>query len=215
MSERTPVQLRYDKAGPKVAAALEKRHFQARYVSTREEAVQLMLEWVGQDDVVSWGGSETLQSIGAQNAVRQAGRNVIDRDTAKTPQERVEMMRQALLCDTFLMSSNAVTEDGQLVNLDRNGNRVGALCYGPRHVIVVVGMNKVVPTVKDAVTRVRHTAAPANVQRFAGNRTPCMETGLCADCISEDCICAQMVITRVCRPAGRIRVILVGEDLGM
>lgn len=215
MKERTPVQLRYDKAGPKVAAALEKRHFQARYVSTREEAVQMLLQWVGQDDVVSWGGSETLQAIGAQNAVRQAGRKLIDRDTAKTPQERVEMMRQALLCDTFLMSSNAVTEDGQLVNLDGNGNRVGALCYGPRQVIVVVGMNKVVPTVKDAVSRVRHTAAPANVQRFAGNRTPCMETGLCADCVSEDCICAQLVISRVCRPAGRIRVILVGEDLGM
>lgn len=215
MSEKTPVQMRYDKAGPKVAAALEKRHFQAQYVSTREEAVQQLLQWVGLDDVVSWGGSETLKVIGAQEAVRQAGRKLIDRDTAKTPQERVEMMRQALLCDTFLMSSNAVTEDGQLVNLDGNGNRVGALCYGPRQVIVVVGMNKVVPTVKDAVSRVRHTAAPANVQRFAGNRTPCMETGLCADCVSEDCICAQLVISRVCRPAGRIRVILVGEDLGM
>lgn len=215
MSEKTPVQMRYDKAGPKVAAALKKRHFQAQYVSTREEAVQQLLQWVGPDDVVSWGGSETLKVIGAQEAVRQAGRKLIDRDTAKTPQERVEMMRQALLCDTFLMSSNAVTEDGQLVNLDGNGNRVGALCYGPRQVIVVVGMNKVVPTVKDAVSRVRHTAAPANVQRFAGNRTPCMETGLCADCVSEDCICAQLVISRVCRPAGRIRVILVGEDLGM
>ena len=215
MSEKTPVQMRYDKAGPKVAAALEKRHFQAQYVSTREEAVQQLLQWVGPDDVVSWGGSETLKVIGAQEAVRQAGRKLIDRDTAKTPQERVEMMRQALLCDTFLMSSNAVTEDGQLVNLDGNGNRVGALCYGPRQVIVVVGMNKVVPTVKDAVSRVRHTAAPANVQRFAGNRTPCMETGLCADCVSEDCICAQLVISRVCRPVGRIRVILVGEDLGM
>ncbi len=215
MSEKTPVQMRYDKAGPKVAAALEKRHFQALYVSTREEAVQQLLQWVGLDDVVSWGGSETLKVIGAQEAVRQAGRKLIDRDTAKTLQERVEMMRQALLCDTFLMSSNAVTEDGQLVNLDGNGNRVGALCYGPRQVIVVVGMNKVVPTVKDAVSRVRHTAAPANVQRFAGNRTPCMETGLCADCVSEDCICAQLVISRVCRPVGRIRVILVGEDLGM
>ena len=123
-------------------------------------------------------------------------------------------MRKALLCDTFLMGTNAAVEDGQLINIDGNGNRVAALSYGPKQVLVVVGMNKVCPTVESAMARARSTAAPININRFAGSDTPCYKTGMCAHCATTNSVCAQLLRTRVCRPAGRIKVILVGENLG-
>ena len=112
------------------------------------------------------------------------------------------------------MGTNAATEDGQLVNIDGNGNRVAALTFGPKQVIVIVGMNKVMPDVEAAFHRSRSTAAPVNVRRFPGTKTPCYTTGMCRHCVSEQTICCHLVRTRVCRPAGRIKVILVGEDLG-
>ena len=127
----------------------------------------------------------------------------------------MDIMRRGLLADTFLMSSNAITEGGELYNIDGNGNRVAALCFGPKSVIVVAGMNKVVVDMDAAVSRVRHFAAPANVQRFTGNKTPCFVNGQCADCHSEACVCAYLVATRVSRPAGKIKVVLIGEDLGI
>ena len=113
------------------------------------------------------------------------------------------------------MSSNEVSEDGQLVNIDGIGNRVAALVYGPENVLVVAGMNKVVPTADDAWTRARCTASPENMARFTGKKTPCAVTGACANCNSPDCICNQLVLTRRCNPPKRIKVILVGEDLGL
>jgi L-lactate utilization protein LutB len=124
-------------------------------------------------------------------------------------------MRQALLCDTYLTSSNAISEDGQLVNIDGNGNRVSAMIFGPRQVIVIAGMNKVVKTAEDAMVRARTIAAPLNMQRFPQAETPCQETGACGNCVSAGCICNYLVITRACKPPGRIKVILVGEDLGL
>lgn len=124
-------------------------------------------------------------------------------------------MRKALLSDTFLMSSNAISEDGQLFNIDGNGNRVAAMCFSPKSVIVIAGMNKVIKSVEDAYTRARTIAAPANNQRFDGCKTTCYINGTCADCKSPDSICAYMVRTRISRPANKIKVILVGEDLGM
>lgn len=207
-------QNRYDKSGPLVAQALQRRHFDAVYVSTKEEAKERLLSMIAKEDTVAFGGSQTLGEMGVVPALKEAGYRVIDRDEAKTPQERVELMRTALLSDTFLMSANALSQDGQLVNLDGNGNRVAALLYGPRQVIVCVGMNKVAPTVEDAIRRVRSIAAPENAQRFP-LQTPCQKNGQCADCICEDCICAQLVVTRISRPKKRIRVILIGQDLGM
>jgi L-lactate utilization protein LutB len=123
-------------------------------------------------------------------------------------------MRRALLCDTYLAGTNAISEDGQLVNIDGNGNRVAAMIYGPKQVIVAAGMNKVAKTLPDAVVRARNIAAPANVQRFPGLKTPCNETGSCADCLSPDTICSFLVTIRYCKPAGRIKVVLIGKDLG-
>ena len=209
-----PMKMHYDKSGPTLVKAMKKRQFDAYYCSTAEEAVEKVLELIPAGDVVSWGGVATVDQLGIKDRLRQRGQSLIDRDTAKTPDERMDMLRQALTCDTFLMSSNAISEDGQLVNIDGMGNRVAALCFGPRQVVVVAGMNKVAPTLEAAVSRARHIAAPANAQRFDG-KTPCAVNGQCADCKSQDCICNQLLITRGCRPAGRIKVVLVGEDLGL
>lgn len=208
-----PVQARNALLGNTVVNNLKKRGFDAFYCATASEALQLALTLIPAEDVVAWGGSMTISEIGLLEQVKQKY-HVIDRDKAQDAAERMELMRRALLCDTFLMSSNAVSEDGQLVNIDGNGNRCAALIYGPKQVIVLAGVNKVVKTLDDAVARARMTAAPINVQRFPGKQTPCAKTGLCGDCLSPDCICNQFVITRFCRPAGRIKVILIGEMLG-
>lgn len=208
-----PIKTRYDKAGPQVAEALRRRHFEAHYVSTAQEALELALTLIPKDRTVSWGGTVTAAQIGLMDRLHQGDYQLIDRDTGKTPAEKQELMRQALTCGTFIMSSNAISADGQLVNLDGNANRVAALCFGPESVLVIAGMNKVMGDLDSAIARARQVAAPANAQRF-DIKTPCAVTGSCGDCTSPDCICCQMVITRVCRPAGRIKVILVGQDLG-
>ena len=208
-----PVKLRNELLGKTVVANLAKRHFEAYYVSDADAARAKVLELIPAKDVVSWGGSVTLAQTGILDAVKKTN-PVIDRDTAKTMEERMEMVRQALLCDTFLMSANAISEDGQLVNIDGNGNRCAALIYGPKQVIVVAGVNKIAANLDAAIARARHTAAPVNTQRFPGLKTPCAKTGVCADCLSPESICSQMVITRLDRHAGRIKVIIVGEDLG-
>lgn len=143
------IQKRYDKAGPRVAAALSRRNMEAFYCPTAIEGAQKVLELIAPEDVVSWGGAMTADEMNLKELRAAAAQPVIDRDTAATPAERQELMRKALTCDTFLMSSNAISEDGQLVNIDGNGNRVAALCFGPRRVIVVAGMNKVVGTLDE------------------------------------------------------------------
>lgn len=204
----------YDKSGPIIAENLKKRHFEAYYCSDREEARRKVMELIPQTDVVSWGGSMTLKELEIKEALAERGNPVIDRDKAASPKEREEMMRKALLCDTFLMSTNALSMDGQMVNIDGNGNRVAAMIYGPKSVIVIAGMNKATKTVEDAWRRARNVAAPMNSQRFA-IETPCTKTGQCLDCKSPDSICAYMLVTRISRPPKKIKVILIGEDLGM
>ena len=189
----TQRKMQYDKAGAKVAEALNKRYFEAYYCSDRAEALEKIL--------------------GVKEALRQRGQAVIDRETAKDAQERQQMLKQALTCDTFLMGSNAISADGQLVNIDGTGNRVAALCFGPTQVVVVAGMNKVAGDLDGAMRRAREVAAPMNAQRFP-LKTPCVANGLCGDCKGPDSICAQIVTTRLCKPAGRIKVVLVGENLG-
>ena len=208
-----PKKKMYDKAGPRVAAALQKRNMEAYYCPTAAEAVEKVLELIPAGDVGSWGGGATVDELGIKGRLRSRNQPVIDRDTARTPEERTAMLHQALTCDTFLMSSNAISADGQLVNIDGNANRVAALCFGPESVLVIAGMNKVMGDLDSAIARARQVAAPAYAQRFV-IKTPCAVTGSGGDCTSPDCICCQMVITRVCRPAGRIKVILVGQDLG-
>ena len=199
--------------GAAVVKKLELRGFEAYYCADKEEALAKALELIPASDVVSWGGSATIAEIGLLDAVKKRNK-VIDRDTGATREEKLELMRQALLCDTFLMSSNAISGDGQLINIDGNGNRVAALIFGPRQVIVIAGVNKIAGSFEAAMDRARNIAAPINAQRFAGLAAPCYKTGLCANCQSPDSICAQFVVTRRSRTPGRIKVILVGEKLG-
>ncbi len=210
---QTVLQKRADKLGETVVRALNKRHFEAYYVPTKEAALEKALSLIPETDVVSWGGSESIDAIGLRQHILANSYSVINRDDAKTPEERVELMRRALTCDTFLMSANAISEDGQLVNVDGNGNRVAALTYGPKSVIVVAGINKVVQTHADAIVRARSVAAPTNAQRF-DIKTPCNATGACGDCTIPESICATIITTRISRPVKRIKVILVGEPLG-
>ena len=192
---------------------LNKRGMAAYYCATKEEAVAKALELIPETDVVAWGGSVSIKEVGLLDAIKK--RNpVIDREIAETPEEKQELMRNALLCDTYLMSSNAISKDGQVVNIDRNGNPVAAMIFGPKQVVMVVGMNKVAGTLQGAIDRARHVAAPINAARFAGLGTPCAKLGTCADCMSPDSICCQVVITRISRVKERIKVILVGENLG-
>jgi hypothetical protein len=210
------IEARYDKLGPRVVKALRSRFFEAWYVPGPEEAVEQVFSLIPAADVVSWGGSVTAAGLGLTRQAAERGYRVIDRDSAANPQERNELMRRALLCDTFLTGTNALSEDGQLVNIDGGGNRVAAMIYGPRQVIVVSGMNKVVKTLRDAYNRARTVAAPNNMQRVGpGGKTPCGEQGTCGDCLSADSICTYIVTTRLCKPAGRIKVILIGKDLGL
>ncbi len=204
----------FDLKGPKVADALNKRHFEAYYVSNKEDAVAKVLELIPKNHSVAWGGTMTMDQLGLKEKLSAAGYSLIDRDAAKSPEEREEVMHKALNCGSFIMSSNAITEDGQLFNIDGKGNRVAALIYGPENVIIIAGMNKVVQDMDAAYKRVRGYAAPANAQRFDLD-TPCKKIGECADCLSASTICAQFVQTRICKPAGRIKVVLIGEELGI
>jgi L-lactate utilization protein LutB len=211
----TPQELRNRKLGAKVVKALQNRRFEAWYADSPGEAADKVLALIPKTHTVSWGGSLTVSGLGIQDRLAKEGYQTLDRDQGKTPDERLEIMRRALLCDTYLTGSNAISEDGQLVNIDGNGNRVAAMIYGPRQVIVVAGMNKVVKTLEDACSRARNLAAPLNQQRFPSLKTPCNETGSCANCMGPDSICTFIVHTRLCKPAGRIKVVLVGADLGL
>lgn len=209
-----PKQEAYDKLGPKVAKALESRHFDAWYFATAEEAKQKVLSLIEKGKSIGWGGSYTLSETGILDAIKTSGDyKLIDRDAAKDKAERKQIQKQALIADYFIMSANAISEDGVIVNLDGNGNRAAAMVFGPDNVIVVAGMNKVCKTVEDAIRRTRTIAAPINAQRFDIN-TPCKQAGSCANCKSSDSICSSMVISRLSFPAGKIKVILIGQDLG-
>lgn len=193
---------------------MNKRFFEAYFVPTKEEILPKVLELIPPENSVSWGGSMTLESLGIKDALKERGYTLIDRDTASNPDDRRELMIKALSAGTFLMSANAITEKGELFNIDGAGNRVAALCYGPKNVLVIAGINKVVRDMEEAYKKVRTFTAPVNAQRFC-KTTPCSVTGECGDCINLESICAQFVETRISRPKGRIKVILAGENLGI
>ena len=144
------------------------------------------------------------------DAIKDGSRRYIDRETAA---DKRAAMLAAYDADVYLASANAITEDGILVNIDGNSNRVSAIAYGPRKVLFIVGMNKVCPDLDSALKRARNVAAPVNAQRF-GLDTPCSKTGACMDCKSPDSICCQFLVTRFSRHPGRIQVILVNDNLG-
>ena len=210
----TPKELYYEKRGQILVKNLRSRHFEAYYCANKQEALNKALELIPEGASVGWGGAMSCEQIGLMKALHAGNYRPIDRSLAQSPEEREQMVRQMLTADVFLTGANGISLDGQMVNIDGTGNRVAAIVYGPETVLVIAGMNKVVDTLEDAVTRARTVAAPRNKQRFPF-KTPCEVTGTCADCKSEGCICNQILITRNCRPVGRIKFVLVGEDLGL
>ena len=210
----TPKELYYEKRGKMLVKNLQSRHFEACYCSTREEALKKALEWIPEGGTVGWGGAMSAAQIGLIDAVRQGNYTALDREKCTSQEERDDVAAQCFSADVFLTGANGLSLDGQMVNIDGMGNRVAAIIYGPKTVLVIAGMNKVTDCLEDAITRARTVAAPANQQRFQLDN-PCTVTGTCADCKSVSCICNQIVITRHCRPVGRIKFILVGEDLGL
>lgn len=197
----------------RVIKALEQRNFEAYYVTSKEEALKKALELIPEGSRVGWGGSVSVGAIGLTDAIRKGNYIAVDRDAGKDPEERYQITHDCFNTDWFLTSTNAISEDGILVNIDGNANRVAALCYGPAHVLYIVGMNKVVRSAEDAYRRARFEAAPINAQRFPLD-TPCKKTGCCYDCKNPDTICCQILITRYSKVPGRAKLILVEDSLG-
>ena len=208
-----PKQKYYNKRGEILVKNLRSRHYDAYFCETKADALAKALELIPKGATVGWGGAMSAKQIGLLDAVNAGDYNAIDRDKTSTPEERKKAMKSCLLADVFITGANALSLDGQMVNIDGVGNRVAAIVYGPESILVIAGMNKVMDTLEAAVIRARTIAAPMNKQRFP-QQTPCEVTGTCGDCKSEGCICNQILITRNSKPAGRIKVILVGEDLG-
>lgn len=205
----TELELVYEKQGKILVKNLQSRHFEAYYCKNKAEALEKALSLIPEGASVGWGGAISAQQIGLIDALKSGNYEAIDRDEWE---DRDEAMHKHLMADVFLTGANALSLDGQMVNIDGTGNRVAAICYGPKSVIVIAGMNKVMSTLEDAITRARTVAAPINQQRFLLD-APCSQTGSCSDCKSLGCICNQILVTRHGR-GGRIKFILVGDTLG-
>lgn len=211
----TPKEQYYEKRAEILIRNLKKRHFDAYYCATRAEAREQALHLIPAGASVGWGGALSAEQIGLMDAVRNGDYRALDREHCQTAAEREALSRACLDADVFLTGANGLSLTGEMVNIDGTGNRVAAIIYGPKRVLVIAGMNKVADTLEEAVRRARTVAAPINKQRFPNAATPCIATGVCGDCHADGCICNQIVITRNCRPDGRICFLLVGEDLGM
>lgn len=213
MEEMDVRTMRNDALAARVIKGLESRNMEGYYVHTKEEALEKALELIPAGSKISWGGTMSVEEIGLTQALKSGDYVVYDRAEAKTPEEVREVYRKTFDCDFFLGSANAMTEDGVMVNVDGNSNRVSAYAFGPAHVLLIVGMNKVVKTEADAMSRARNEAAPINAQRFDLG-TPCAKNGSCYDCKCEDSICCQILTTRFSKVKNRFKIILVNEDLG-
>ena len=200
---------RNEKLAQKVIKGLESRNMSGYYAASKEEALQKALELIPEGSTVTMGGAMSAFEIGLVDTLMNGNYDFLDRNKMEP--------REALLkgydADVFLTSANAMTEDGVMVNIDGNANRVSYIANGPKKVVAIVGMNKICDDVDGAMKRARNVAAPTNAQRFDIN-TPCKKTGACANCKSPDTICCQFLITRFSRHADRIHVILVNDFLG-
>lgn len=203
----------YETAAETLIKNLDKRGMEAYYVDNKDDALKMALRFVTPGSSVSWGGSMSINEIGLIPALKAWDCTVLDRSVPKTEEEKKEFFGKVAVCDYYFMSTNAITMDGELVNIDGTGNRVASLIFGPSNVVIIAGMNKVADNLESAVDRARNTAAPMNTIRL-DRKTPCTQVGRCMDCMSPDCICNQFVVTRRSAPAGRIKIILVGEELG-
>ena len=188
---------------------LNSRNMEAFYAKDKQEALNKVLELIPKHSSVTMGGCQSASDIGLVDVLKSDNYNFIDR----SKMEKREALLKGYDADYFISSANAISEDGILVNIDGNANRVSYICQGPKHVIFIISMNKVAKDLDSAMKRARNEAAPINAQRF-DIKTPCKQTGKCFDCKSMDTICCQFLITRFSRHQGRIKVILVNDNLG-
>ncbi len=211
----TPMKQYYENLAQTTIKNLKRRGFEACYVPDGQAALEICKGLLTEGKTAAIGGSMTAEEIGLMDYLKnpEAPFTFYDRYSAVTQEEKDALFSKISICDYYFMSSNAITTDGQLVNIDGTGNRLASLIHGPRHVVIIAGMNKVCPDVEAAYKRVIFTASPPNCVRL-NRKTPCAATGVCGDCLSPDCICTHTVITRRSNIPGRISIILVGEDLG-
>lgn len=200
---------RNEKLAEVVIKGLQSRNMSGYYAASKEDALKQALELIPEKSTISMGGCMSAHEIGLINALENGNYNYLDRSKMETR----EGLLAAYDSDIFLSSANAITNDGIMVNIDGNSNRVSCIAQGPQKVIFIVGMNKVCADLDSAMKRARNVAAPINAQRF-DIKTPCKETGKCFDCKSPDTVCCQFLITRYSKHVGRIHVILVNDDLG-
>ena len=209
----TPTETRNEHLAQTIIKNLQRRHIQGFYCPTAEEAVKKVSELIADGESVTWGGTMTVRDLGIPAALKSRGTlEVLDRDLVESPEEKQAMYLRAFSTDVYLSSANAISEDGVIVNIDGNGNRVAAITWGPKRVIFVIGLNKVAKTVEDALSRARGTASPINAARF-DIKTPCQVDGICHNCNSADSICNYVHFLRN-SPRGKHQVVLVGEDFG-
>ena len=203
----------YKNQATSIINKMKARKMEGYYCENVEEAKKKLLEILGdKPKTIAYGGSKTIDDNGFKEAMEEAKHYLIRREEYKTEEEIKECNSKTINADAFIMSSNAITLDGELINIDGKGNRVSFLIYGPTDVIIVAGMNKIVSSVDDGIRRIRNFSSPANTVRLDCD-TPCAKTGQCGHCL-ENTICCQMVVTRASRVPNRIKVILVGEELG-
>lgn len=197
-----------------IIANLEKRNMEGFYCANKEELVETVMPMLKKGASIAWGGSESFKESGMLTALEQDGSfRLIDRLKAATPEERRKVFGETAMSDYFFMSTNAITLNGELVNIDGNGNRLSALIHGPAHVFIIAGMNKVTKDVEEGFKRTRVCACPPNGVRL-NKSTPCAKVGRCGECLTDECMCNQFVVTRRSGHNGRIKVFLVGEELG-
>lgn len=213
MDNLFPKQKNYENVANTIIKNFNKRQIEGYYCPNKKVALEKALELMPKGSSVAWGGSITLIELELINAIKNGDYKVIDRDITTNLEELRKLYGEICCVDYFLMSTNAITLDGELINVDGRGNRVAFLCYGPQNVLVFAGMNKVVRDVESGLKRARDIAAPPNAIRL-NRKTPCAITGKCEDCYSPDCMCGQFVITRRSGVPSRIKVILIGEEFG-
>lgn len=209
----TPSELRTERLAQKMIKNLERRHFEAYYCKTSAEAVEQAVSLIPEGSSISWGGSMSIRDTGLTTRLKEGNYQVYDRDDVTTEEDKIATYRKAFECDFYLASANAISEDGVIVSIDGNGNRVAAITWGPKRVIFIVGLNKVAQNVEAALARARSTASPINAARF-DIQTPCQIDGVCHNCNSPQSICNYIHFLRNSHPAKRHIVILVGENLG-
>ena len=209
----TPTEQRNEHLAQTIIKNLQHRHIKGFYCPTAAEAIRKVSELIPDGSSVTWGGSMTIRDMGLTKSLHERGNLVVyDRDGLEDRAEIEAIYRKAFSCDYYLTSANAISEDGVIVNIDGNGNRVAAITWGPRNVIFVIGLNKVAQTTEAALSRARGTASPVNAARF-DIKTPCQTDGVCHNCNSPESICNYVHFLRN-SPKGRHTVVLVGETLG-